>query len=53
MSFVPPPFGMTNWTPQTRQNYQPGLSYKYQDKAISGLMGTHQPALWMGGTTDI
>lgn len=46
--FVTPPFGMTSWTPQTRQNHQPGLSYKYQDKTISGFIGTHQPALWMG-----
>jgi len=46
--FVTPPFGMTSWTPQTRQNQQPGLSYKYQDKTISGFIGTHQPALWMG-----
>jgi predicted alpha-1,2-mannosidase len=46
--FVTPPFGMTSWTPQTRQNHQPGLSYKYQDTAISGFIGTHQPALWMG-----
>jgi putative alpha-1,2-mannosidase len=48
MPFVTPPFGMTNWTAQTRQNHQPGLSYKYQDNTISGFMGTHQPALWMG-----
>ena len=27
MPFVTPPFGMTNWTAQTRQNHQPGLSY--------------------------
>jgi putative alpha-1,2-mannosidase len=46
--FVTPPFGMTSWAPQTRQNHQPCLSYKYQDKTISGFMGTHQPALWMG-----
>jgi predicted alpha-1,2-mannosidase len=46
--FVTPPFGMTSWTPQTRQNHQPGLSYKYQDNTISGFIGTHQPALWMG-----
>lgn len=48
MPFVTPPFGMTSWTPQTRQNRQGGNSYKYQDNAISGFMGTHQPALWMG-----
>jgi predicted alpha-1,2-mannosidase len=48
MPIVTPPFGMTSWTPQTRQNQQPGLSYKYQDHTISGFIGTHQPALWMG-----
>jgi predicted alpha-1,2-mannosidase len=48
MPFVTPPFGMTSWTPQTRQNRQGGNSYKYQDTAITGFMGTHQPALWMG-----
>ncbi len=47
MPFVVPPFGMTSWTPQTRQNKQGGNSYKYEDTAISGFMGTHQPALWM------
>ena len=48
MPFVTPPFGMTSWTHKTRQNYQPVLSYKYQNKTVSGFMGTHQPALWMG-----
>jgi predicted alpha-1,2-mannosidase len=48
MPYVVPPFGMTSWTPQTRQNKQGGVSYKYEDKSISGFMGTHQAALWMG-----
>jgi predicted alpha-1,2-mannosidase len=48
MPFVTPPFGMTNWTPQTRQNKLGGVSYKYEDSTISGFMGTHQPAIWMG-----
>jgi predicted alpha-1,2-mannosidase len=48
MPFVTPPFGMTNWTPQTRQNKVSGVSYKYEDTAISGFIGTHQPAIWMG-----
>jgi predicted alpha-1,2-mannosidase len=48
MPFVTPPFGMTNWTPQTRQNKVGGVSYKNEDTAISGFMGTHQPAIWMG-----
>jgi len=48
MPFVSTPFGMTNWTPQTRQNKVGGVSYKYQDPAITGFIGTHQPAIWMG-----
>jgi predicted alpha-1,2-mannosidase len=48
MPFVAPPFGMTDWTPQTRQNKISVVSYNYDDKTISGFMGTHQPAIWMG-----
>jgi predicted alpha-1,2-mannosidase len=48
MPFVTPPFGMINWTPQTRQNRLSVVSYNYADKTISGFMGTHQPAIWMG-----
>ena len=48
MPFVTPPFGMTDWTPQTRQNKLSVVSYKYEDTAISGFIGTHQPAIWMG-----
>ncbi len=48
MPFVTPPFGMTNWTPQTRQNRLGVVSYNFDDTTISGFMGTHQPAIWMG-----
>src|SRR6201996_1960255 len=48
MPFVTPPFGMTDWTPQTRQNKISVVSYNYNDPAISGFIGTHQPAIWMG-----
>lgn len=48
MPFVTPPFGMTDWTPQTRQNRLSIVSYKYEDTSISGFIGTHQPAIWMG-----
>ena len=48
MPFVTPPFGMTDWTPQTRQNRLSVVSYNYADQSISGFMGTHQPAIWMG-----
>jgi predicted alpha-1,2-mannosidase len=48
MPFVTPPFGMTDWTAQTRQNRLSVVSYNYDDTTISGFMGTHQPAIWMG-----
>jgi predicted alpha-1,2-mannosidase len=48
MPFVTTPFGMTNWTPQTRQNRISVSSYEYDDTMISGFIGTHQPAIWMG-----
>jgi predicted alpha-1,2-mannosidase len=48
MPFVSPPFAMTNWTPQTRQNKISITSYEYGDVAITGFIGTHQPAIWMG-----
>lgn len=48
MPFVTTPFGMTDWTPQTRQNKISVTSYNYDDATISGFIGTHQPAIWMG-----
>ena len=48
MPFVTTPFGMTNWTPQTRPMARPGVSYNYADSTIQGFIGTHQPATWMG-----
>ena len=46
--FVTTPFGMTSWTAQTRQNKISVTSYNYDDTTISGFIGTHQPAVWMG-----
>jgi predicted alpha-1,2-mannosidase len=48
MPFVTAPFGMTDWTPQSRQNKISVTSYNYDDTTISGFIGTHQPAIWMG-----
>jgi predicted alpha-1,2-mannosidase len=48
MPLVTTPFGMTNWTAQTRQNRISVSSYAYEDATISGFIGTHQPAIWMG-----
>lgn len=46
--FVTSPFGMTNFTPQTRQNSIGGISYLYKDTKFKGFFATHQPAIWMG-----
>jgi predicted alpha-1,2-mannosidase len=48
MPLVTTPFGMTNWTAQTRQNRISVSSYEYHDSYIQGFIGTHQPAIWMG-----
>ena len=48
MLFVTTPFGTTNWTAQTRQNSISVSSYTFEDTTISGFIGTHQPAIWMG-----
>ncbi|MDB6085783.1 MAG: alpha-mannosidase [Gammaproteobacteria bacterium] len=48
MPLVTTPFGMTNWTAQTRQNRISVSSYAYEDAYIQGFIGTHQPAIWMG-----
>jgi len=48
MPLVTTPFGMTSWTAQTRQNRISVSSYAFEDSTISGFIGTHQPAIWMG-----
>ncbi|KAI1410292.1 glycoside hydrolase family 92 protein [Hypoxylon sp. FL1857] len=42
------PFGMTRWTPQTRENYISQVPYHDGDTFIHGFQATHQPAIWMG-----
>ncbi|KAH9993919.1 glycoside hydrolase family 92 protein [Xylariaceae sp. FL0662B] len=42
------PFGMTRWTPQTRENYISQVPYHDADAYIHGFQATHQPAIWMG-----
>jgi predicted alpha-1,2-mannosidase len=48
MPLVTAPFGMTNWTAQSRENQIGKASYAHEDDAIGGFIGTHQPAVWMG-----
>lgn len=45
---VCPPFGMTRWTPQTRENFISQVPYSDSDRMIHGFQATHQPAIWMG-----
>ncbi|WPG97259.1 Hypothetical protein R9X50_00003100 [Acrodontium crateriforme] len=42
-----PPFAMTRWTPQTRENFISQCPYNDLDRYIHGFQGTHQPAIWM------
>lgn len=46
--FVGPPFSMTNFLPQTRENRMGQMSYYYEDGQIMGFMASHQPTVWMG-----
>lgn len=43
-----PPFAMTRWSPMTRNNYVSRLPYRLNDPKMTGFIGTHQPAIWMG-----
>ncbi|MEV4255066.1 GH92 family glycosyl hydrolase [Spirillospora sp. NPDC049652] len=43
-----PPFAMTRWSPMTRTNQVGVLPYRLGDPKITGFIGTHQPAIWMG-----
>lgn len=45
--WVTPPHGMTDWTPMTQVNFISQLPFRYEDKAIMGFMGSHQPTIWM------
>ncbi|KAJ5233144.1 hypothetical protein N7468_006100 [Penicillium chermesinum] len=45
---VAPPFAMTRWTPQTRENFISQVPYGDGDRIIHGFQATHQPAIWMG-----
>ncbi|KAI0693475.1 glycoside hydrolase family 92 protein [Cytidiella melzeri] len=48
-----PPFAMTRWVAQTRQNYVSVTPYNHTDTMIHGFQGTHQPAIWMGESGQV
>lgn len=50
---VCPPFGMTRWTPQTRENFISQAPYNHGDRLMHGFQATHQPAIWMGESGQV
>ncbi|KIJ44801.1 glycoside hydrolase family 92 protein [Sphaerobolus stellatus SS14] len=48
-----PPFAMTRWVAQTRQNFVSVTPYNLTDTKIHGFQGTHQPAIWMGESGQV
>lgn len=50
---VAPPFAMTRWTPQTRENYISQVPYADLDRRLHGFQATHQPAIWMGESGQV
>lgn len=46
--WVTPPFGMTQWTPMSRENGISRMPYRAEDTQLMGFMGSHQPTVWMG-----
>jgi putative alpha-1,2-mannosidase len=50
---VSPPFSMTRWTPQTRENFISQCPYNDLDSYIHGFQATHQPAIWMGESGQV
>ena len=47
------PFGMTRWTPQTRENFISQCPYHDADQFLHGFQATHQPAIWMGESGQV
>ena len=48
-----PPFAMTRWVAQTRENYVSMTPYNSTDDSVHGFQGTHQPAIWMGESGNV
>ena len=48
-----PPFGMTRWVAQTQVNYVSAIPFNWTHDKVMGVIGTHQPAIWMGESGPI
>jgi predicted alpha-1,2-mannosidase len=50
---VGPPYAMTNFSAQTRENSISQMPYVYEDSTIMSFIATHQPMLWMGDYGEV
>ncbi|KAH9483275.1 putative glycosidase [Psilocybe cubensis] len=48
-----PPFGMTRWVAQTQPHYVSATPYNWTLNKVMGVVGTRQPAIWMGESAPI
>ena len=48
-----PPYGMTRWVAQTQVHYVSATPYNWTLDKVMGVVGTRQPAIWMGESAPI
>ena len=48
-----PPFGMTRWVAQTQPHYVSATPFNWTLNKVMGVVGTRQPAIWMGESAPI
>jgi putative alpha-1,2-mannosidase len=48
-----PPFAMTRWVAQTQVHYVSATPYNCTLDRVMGVVGTRQPAIWMGESAPI
>jgi len=48
-----PPFGMTRWVAQTQPHYVSATPFNWTLDKVMGVVGTRQPAIWMGESAPI
>lgn len=46
-------FGITRWSPKTRESYIFQACYIYSDSRNRGFQTIHQPAIWMGKHSQV
>jgi len=48
-----PPFAMTRWVAQTQPHYVSATPFNWTLNKVMGVVGTRQPAIWMGENAPI